>query len=161
MALPVGTLGVLPTLTVAGKVFTNISTDASTGLIVLYGFSGGTSNTVGVFTLPNATANYQVPANKTLRILALEGYAANTAGTSAIDLMYGTSSVAVGTSDPAGAVRNGNAASGRGLALVMSAVVGAYFSKAQNFTIPQNDYVYFSVNATNSSPVLTAYGYLE
>jgi hypothetical protein len=61
MATQIGTLGNIPTLTVAGVVYTDL-----TNLIVLAAYATGTNNGTG--RRPGATSGYQVTAGKTLTI---------------------------------------------------------------------------------------------
>lgn len=149
--------------TPSSRTLTNLTTGTSVGsFVMLHCFSGGTANTVGDCTLPNSSSEYQVPAGVTqLRIVAADGVSHNASGQCDIDLMYGTASIATGTTDPAGAVRNGAAGSGRGIALTLTTAIGNSMGRPQNFTVPANDYVYISLAATNCSPTVTLYGYLE
>jgi hypothetical protein len=62
MATPIGTLGTIPTLTVGGRVYTDLTT-----LKIVVGMtkSGGVN---GTFRVPKATSGYQVTTGKTLTV---------------------------------------------------------------------------------------------
>ena len=65
MPAPIGTLGNVPALTVAGRVFTDVST-----LKILTGEYSGTSLRTS-FREGTSTTNYSVPVGKTFQILAV------------------------------------------------------------------------------------------
>lgn len=93
----IGTLGTIDTITVGGRVFTNL-----TSLIILYGWADGTgtSNRCTLRTA-NGSAGYQVTTGKTLTIRAVRFQttgASNTAGVSPGNLAYADNDVGVATS---------------------------------------------------------------
>lgn len=65
MATPIGTLGTIPTLTVGGRVFTDLST-----LITVVGSIVQATGTNSTCRAPVATAGYQVTTGKTYTIWA-------------------------------------------------------------------------------------------
>jgi hypothetical protein len=67
MATPIGTLGTVPTLTVANRVFTDLGSD----FVMLYGaFEGNSTGAHSTPRLANASSGYQVASGKTLTIYA-------------------------------------------------------------------------------------------
>ena len=89
MATPIGTLGTIPTLTVGGRVFTDLE-----NLIELSG-AGSSTSIYSTLRLSGASSGYQVPVGKILQIRAVQ-FTATTpavlaAGYSDTDVGYATS----------------------------------------------------------------------
>jgi len=142
-------------LTIGGRVFTDLK-----NLIVLH--TGlATTNTYSTARLPNGTSGYQVPASKTLRILAVKcsivktvdsgtniglGYSDNDAG---IDVAVGllTNPVHCG-----GAITVPVLASGKETAYSVANVEAPL-----NFTVPTGKYLF----GRHASQGMTFFGYLE
>lgn len=74
MATPIGTLGTIPTLTVGGRVFTDLTT-----LIILAGYQGSNARTT--LRVPGASSGYPVTTGKTLTVHAARFSCSNTPGT--------------------------------------------------------------------------------
>lgn len=88
MAKPIGTLGTIPTLTVGGRVFTDL-----TNLLVL-GAYNGTGTKYATFRKNNTSAGYFVTSGKTLTISALNVQSQDTStSTSSVGLGYSTQDV--------------------------------------------------------------------
>lgn len=86
MATPIGTLGTIPTLTVAGRVFTDLTT-----LITLHAIAGGSN--YATFRLPNGTSGYQVTTGKTYTVYAAKTYLTAAAGWTSMTIGYGDNDV--------------------------------------------------------------------
>lgn len=90
MAVAIGNLGTIPTLTVGNRVFTDL-----TNLITLSGFVSGGGN-YGTMRAPNGTAGYQVTAGKTYTIHSLIITGGGVTGTGAGTILYGNTDVGTG-----------------------------------------------------------------
>lgn len=148
-----------PTLTVGGRVFTNLSTDTTTGLIMLLAYTTGTGYN-STFRSPNATSGYAVPAAKTLRVLAMRIFAPYTAQSSESSIGYADNDVGIATTTAfTNAVRMGGAY----LAGANINLIGASYSEAAlNFTIPTGKYPMFDSGAVASTKTCVhIFGYLE
>jgi hypothetical protein len=89
MARPIGTLGVIDTITVGGRVFTDVST-----LKILNGFVATNNNSV-LSDVSTATNGYIVPALKTFTIYALKAFHTGTSASSnQINILYADNNVA-------------------------------------------------------------------
>ena len=75
MAKPIGTLGTIPTITVGGRVFTDLD-----NLIVLTAYAQTGTAAGATFREPVASSGYQVPGGQTLRILAVTARVVYAAG---------------------------------------------------------------------------------
>lgn len=148
----IGTLGTIDSITVGGRVFTDL-----TNLIILHaGLSTG--GDFSTFRKASGSAGYQVTAGKTLHIYALDAWANATNVQSSIILLYGDTDVGQtsgsGPTNPvylAGSttyqIADYNNGTGGGI---------VYKASALDFPIPSTKYVaYLSGNL--SSVVL--YGY--
>lgn len=158
MATPIGTLGAVPTLTVGGRVFTDLP-----NLIILYGkvVTGGRFTTLR---RGNDTAGYQVTAGKTFTIGAIWGTAEVASSQAAINLLYGNTDVGLDSASApttpiylAGDATNVIAA---GVALLGAAgTPNASFSSfpGLDFRVPATKYPAFKGSAVGTN--LVVYGY--
>lgn len=89
MATPIGTLGTIPSLTVGGQVFTDLTT-----LIVLYG-SVATTTRYTTLRKPGATSGYQVTTGKTMTIRAAKINYITPTGSPTINFLYGDTDVGI------------------------------------------------------------------
>ncbi len=106
MAQPISNLGTIPTLSVGGRVFTDLTT-----LIVLAG-GNLTINRYSTLRKPNGTAGYQVTVGKTLRIDACRIWTTSTGGLCNVGLLYGDTDVGLDSaSAPTTAVSYGGSSS--------------------------------------------------
>lgn len=133
MAKPIGTIGNIPTITVGGRVFTDL-----TNLIQLMNYVNDTS--YATFRAPNGTAGYAVTASTTLQVKAVIVHPGST-GAPSISLGYGDNDVGIGSgAAPTNAVWNAGskdimAVTGRG----NTGSVGSQGAVA-NFNIPAGKY---------------------
>lgn len=153
MAKPIGTLGVIPTLTVGGWTFTDLTT-----LIILHAAS---SNSGDFYTLrkSNASAGYQVTAGKTYTINAVE-IAMATVGSSIYYFGYGDTDVGfVSASPPTNAFYLANDSTLGGQLLPMALPVGQILGIPMIFPIPALKYVFMSPAASAIVGSITTFGY--
>lgn len=160
MANPIGNLGTIPTLTVGGRVFTDLTT-----IIILGGYCGGSSAQKTTARKANGTAGYAVTSGKTLTHYAYRGTAlqyTSSVGSSGLHkLSYSTNDVGMaGNTSFSGQVYMfGDAtASGVGSAIAAASVNGVYES-ALNFAVPQNDYTGMESSSTSAPAGFLLYGY--
>lgn len=142
-------------LTVGGRVFTDLK-----NLIVLY-CGNAASNTYSTARLPNATAGYEVPGGKTLRISAMRiaSFSGTGSGTS---IGIGYSDNDAGIDVAVGSLTNPVHCGGStGVTIVSGGRETGYFAAdreaSTNFTVPTGKYLF----ARGSSLSLIVYGYLE
>ena len=141
----------IPNLMVAGRTFTDL-----TNLIVLNGICDNT-NQYATLRLPNGTSGYQVPASRTLRILAVSATFSVVTGAAAVSIGYGDTDVGFSAaSAPTTPVSLSNG--GRAMYVGAGALKPPY-EMATNFTVPTGKYPYVSNSLSLGS--ITVYGYLE
>lgn len=153
MATPIGTLGTIPTLTVGGRVFTDLTT-----LKVLHA-SVSTDTRASTFRAEGATAGYPVTTAKTLTIAAINiynisgnngkwrfGYADNDVGFDSATAL--TNPIHMAASTDTGFNVPGNSAT--------TWANNGYVNPL--FPIPATKY-FFVVLSTTSTSQVVAYGY--
>lgn len=152
MATPIGTLGTIPSLTVGGRVFTDL-----TNLIILSASTGGSANNVSTLRKFGASSGYQVTTGKTLTIYAIKVISQSSTG-EALNFGYGDTDVGIraGTTNPTNAVF----AIGDSSNMLISGLsqVGGVTELAINLAVPSLKYVFAKAGDTGVSGFL-AYGY--
>ncbi len=152
MAKPIGTLGVIDTLTVGGRVFTDVTSN-----LIIIGSSGpnGTGNH-NTMRKPGSASGYQVTSGKTLTLYAFSAIASVLGSGGGIQFAYGSTDVGFNSnSAPAGVFYFG---SGSANATEFSlSPVGTTVQGAIHHPIPALNYAdCLSATATNT---LTCYAY--
>lgn len=139
---PVGGSPAVPSLTVGGRVFTDLS-----NLITLYGYLGSNGKTT--FRKTGAVSGYQVTSGKTLTLAAIRCFndTAYTAG-AGFQLFYSDNDTGVASvTVPTNPVYYGNdAANG----WIYQAQSGVSLEQILNFPIPSGKYVGGAGGASNS-----------
>lgn len=103
---PIGTLGTVPTITIANRVMT----DLSSNLLVLYAHNTSGAGRFATFRKYGATAGYQVTAGKTMTVIALRANQQSVSAAPGIKLMYSDNDVQFDSSTtPTNPVYVGNA----------------------------------------------------
>lgn len=154
---PVGTLGTIPQLTIAGRTFTDL-----TNLIVLYCYAN-TANDYSTCRKANGVAGYQVTSGKTYTISAAkfcneEGV---TATYNSFNIMYGTNDVGFNSSSaPTGVVRQFGVPAGTSVYSPQSnnGTGDGCVGNTVDLQVPQNDYVSIQVIASKVA-IAVLYGY--
>ncbi len=147
MPTPIGTLGNVPSLTVGGRVFTDL-----TNLIVLT--AAHSAGNLSTLRLPGASSGYQVPAGKTLKIWAIRQYTTSSyvAPTS---LGYGDTDVGYNSgSTPTNPIYYSVGAN----AYTAGATTGITETSLL-FSVPTGKYVFGSTSGQQGGT--TVFGYLE
>jgi len=146
----------IPTLTVGGRVFTDLS-----NLIVLYGYASGTTTIYCSLRLATASAGYQVTSGKTLRILALEAHSVYTTAAAANGVLPGYTDDDVGMNSSTVGTNRVSVTAGAGSLIfppVNSAL--AYSQMPIDWRIPATKYPGFVVqSATLVNIGIRAFGY--
>jgi hypothetical protein len=157
--------GVVPTggqvcLSVEGKNFYDCA-----NLVILYCITDTTNNNC-TFRESGATAGYQVPANKVLRIVAYTAKATIVAASDIARSGIGYADADVGVST-ASALTNAVYIAG-GATIASAVLTGSTNSNLQlvptNFEVPENKYPAASQSSSSTASKImfhTAYGYLE
>ncbi len=154
MAKPIGTLGVITTLTVGGVVFT----DLSSNLIVLVGANNNA--TLGsTLRKANGSAGYPITAAKTYTVQACKAIcSAITAGT----INFGYADNDIGLDAAYSGLTNpkycGGDANWSGIAIPSNAVLGTIMEYAPFFPIPAGKYLFMNSTAASTNGFIT-YGY--
>lgn len=148
----------MPTLTIGGKVLTDLR-----NVIRLNAFATGTSTVRSTARLDSASSGYQVPATKSLRIIAARFR--NGGGTIAqVAIGYSDNDVGITAST---ALTNGVFASGSAtVATTVPAVAAVAFAglaeASLNFVVPTGKYVVMQKDTTSNVDMqCELYGYLE
>lgn len=142
MARPIGTLGVIPTLTIAGRVFTDLTTLIITGGVVV------TPGNRTSLRLPNGSAGYPVTALKTLNIVAIEVQNSSAAGNADAVTQFGYGDNDVGV-DSATAITNPVYYGGSATNSIMAPAAAQSTQQfILNFNVPAGKYVFFQNNAS-------------
>lgn len=152
MARAIGTLGTIDSITVGGRVFTDL-----TNIITLIGVcTAGTGNSS--LRLLNGTAGYPVTTAKTLKILAIAVQILGTGATDSFGLGYSDNDVGFGTATaPTNPVYVGGAAINQ--YTPAGSLQSLYeFNYGGGFSIPAAKFVLIQ-NAGSSQISVTAYGY--
>jgi hypothetical protein len=156
MATPIGTLGTIPTLTVGGRVFTDLST-----LITLV-TAIQTANRSGTFRLTNGSSGYPVTASKTLTVSAMSVISTNqVAGNSAGVASFGYADNDVGVNSATALttpVYYGGSAL-IGLAPVGEPSFGGEFQYSVKLVVPAGKYPFAVQDGSANILVIHAYGY--
>ena len=139
MAIPIGTLGTIPTLTVGGRVFTDL-----TNLIILYGMSTTSTHNWSTLRKQNGSSGYTVTSGKTLTINAVTCITPNSTAP-AVSLLYGTSDVGLDSgSAPTGAVYLAGGSSTNTIYISQCASSGSSLSQISSgsvdFQVPAGKY---------------------
>lgn len=146
--------GIRPSLTVGGRVMTDMS-----NLIVLHArFASGANRYFGACK-SNGTAAYQVTAGKTLRIIAARVAVGTAASGGPIALGYSDAAITLaGTAGaPTNPIYNGGS---NGVYTATTGVLGVT-EFALNFTIPATKYVHHDQGTATADGAVTYYGYEE
>lgn len=147
MANPISNLGTVPTLTVGGYVFVDLTT-----LIHLVMGVGG--NPYSTFRLQNGTAGYPVAALKTLKTKAIKHVAISAA--TAIQIGYGDTDVGFNAgSAPTTPVYRGGAALST-IAVTYAASVGVDREAPLDFSVPAGKYLF---SETIAGCIASVFGY--
>jgi hypothetical protein len=147
----------VPTLTIGGRVFTDL-----TNLIRL-NFQTGAANNFCTMRLSNGTSGYQVPVGKTLRIAAIE-WSISAAASAFVDLHYSDNDLgfASATARTNPVLNSGvTDATAAGVQGITTAAAGSYYTKQCDFTVPAQKYPGIQDGNNTSGLSGTAYGYLE
>ena len=157
MSKPIGTLGTIPTLTVGGRVLTDLA-----NLIELHGYVDGATNTYGTPRKPGASAGYTPSGANKFRIVAMRVVAHTTTGN--LYLSYGDNDVGVTSASAAtntvyiGADANlGNIFSAAGLTDDPKYA----YEISVDFLIPNTKYPQVGGNAGSGVFKIQLYGYEE
>lgn len=152
--MKVSNSGAVPSLTVGGRVFTDLA-----NLITLECFhtSGGSANST--FRVPGGAAGYQVPAGKTLRLWAAS-MMCNAASSGSPALLYSDNDVGQQT---ATAYTNPSYKAGADAVpfLYSEGALTSPVERGMNWTIPTGKYVGMKVTGNTNTIQMTVYGYLE
>lgn len=158
MSVAIGNLGTIPSLTVGGVVFT----DLSAALIVLYG-SVATTTRYTTLRRTTATAGYQTTSGKTLTIRACKITYISLTGNPTINLLYGDTDVGLNSSSaPTNPVYlGGDSSSSCGVLGGSSGAASgpvSYGETAPFFNTPSTKYsaMFLNIEATTN---MLAYGY--
>lgn len=159
MAKPIGTLGVIDTLTVGGRVFTDLA-----NLKTLVAQEGASATTVNcTFREVGTNTGYVVPGGKTFKLFAISiiNVTANLSDSaSAFDLIYADNDVGFGTNTAfTNRVYMGGAS---GLVRFASrGLLGTSLEVSVNFNIPAGKYpaIESIFQATGQEKMVIAYGY--
>lgn len=153
MSIPVGTLGTSESLSIGGRVFTDL-----TNLIVLRAQSVGTAGHYNTFRKLNGTAGYQVTAGKTLTILAIKWNNLVASAGAGSTLLYGTNDVGLDSaSAPTGATFQFGTSSGTAVVEIDSNATSIHEADC-NFQVPAADYPAMYSLGTGQQ-IVTIYGY--
>lgn len=154
MATPIGTLGTIPTLTVGGRVFTDLTT-----LIILGGYALS-NNSFASLRKPNGSAAYSITTAKTYTIYAAKLIGYTLGGTGYINVLYGDTDAGMdAASAPTNAVYcNGDAAT-RYAGVGASSTGTGYFLDGSHtpFAVPAGKYV--ASKFLNGGGTAFVYGY--
>lgn len=131
----IGTLGTIDTITVGGRVLTNLAS-----LITLNAILDGTNANWSTFRASNASAGYQVTAGKTLALVGANFSIVGAAASSGGILLYGDTDVTLSSgSAPTNPVYIFGDDPGVGVP-VMNGTADGIFGMALNFSIPSAKY---------------------
>lgn len=153
----IGTLGTIDTLTVGGRVFSNLSS-----LIQLYGCVLSATNRYTSFRKPNTTSGY-APSGVTFRVCAItaQSYITNTQNAASIYYADNDSGIA-STTAPVNPVYVGGSAGNSGLIselLAATTTVGDETIYILDFVIPSGKFLGVDNNAQANQVVYKVYGY--
>lgn len=149
MAKPIGTLGTVTTITVGGKVFTDL-----TNLKILHCFTSSTGGN-GTFRLNGTSVGYQAGANG-FQIQAVRAFTATSGIDSSGQLLYSDNDVGFNSTT---AFTNPVYSYGVAGAADLLFKTGTIFETAVNFTIPNTKYVSFAAPTATSIYSIVVYGY--
>lgn len=155
MATQIGTLGNIPTLTIGGRVFTDLST-----LIELTGYCNTNAN--ASLRLYSGSAGYQVTTGKTLTIGACKLSAATSSSNVTFNLGYADNDVGLDSSTAfTSAVWRGGSSSNRIVAFIVgsSGVSTSSVEMGIKVNCIAQKYVAFSGVAGAGGVYITAWGY--
>lgn len=152
MPKPIGTLGTIPTLTVAGRVFTDLD-----NLKILRGRVADSTNSYGTFREENGSAGYTPSGLNNFRVRAIRVIGDSGSG----DLYFGQSDDDVGASSagaPTNFVPPGNSTV---LGLIANLGVRNDIELPSDFLVENGKYLSLSGAATAASATVEVYGYEE
>lgn len=137
----------IDTLTVGGRVFTNIS-----GLLQLYANIVASTGTNSTFRKPGAASGYQVPASKTFTVAAVRVINNSVAGLIATTLLYGDADVGMaGTTAFTNATYIAGASAASQFFGGSNAAVNFVQETSTNFAVPTTKYP--SITSTSACEV--------
>lgn len=145
MAKPIGTLGTIPSITIGGRVFTDLD-----NLLILGANMSG--NKYWTFAEGNGTGDYQVPVGKTLQVLAVQTVC-TTASNGVSILLYGDNAVDNSSTPPTNPVFQFNNKNS------FSAQPGVH-SFITDFEVPAGKYIHALDNDTSGSFGMFLFCYL-
>lgn len=153
MARPIGTLGVIDTITIGGRLFTDITT-----LITLTG-SGTTGYTT--LRLPSGTAGYPVTAAKTFKVHATRCYGESAVGSASnISLGYGDNDVGYVGAAPTTPIYLGGGTVGQ-FSIIFSAVSATQGALELAFTnpfaAPAAKYLFVNISGNQGNAMIFGY----
>lgn len=156
MANPIGNLGTIPTLTVANRVFTDLTT-----LIILHGPVSTAGRWSGM-RISNGTAARQTTSAKTLTMYALALVSAAATGNAVANVLYGDTDVGLNAAAaPTNPVYMAGTSTTTDYPLQGAAAAsGAYLQKAEiacAFQVPASKYP--TVQVASSNGVVNAFCY--
>jgi len=148
----VNTPGTIPSLTVAGRVFTDLS-----NLIVLYSAFAGVGAGYSTPRLSSASSGYRVPVGKSFRVLAVQVQTNNAVANSGVTLGYqDTDTGACSNTAPT----NGVVIGGTNLYAYMGVGEVGVIEYPCDFSIPAGKYLATYNGNTASAGFLKIFGYV-
>lgn len=146
---PIGTLGVVPSLTVANYVFTDID-----NLVTLWASVGGNNSTLRK---TNTTAGYQVPVGKSFKIYAIR-FTSGSAANADLYLNYSDNDVGMGTATaPTNAVYVYDSSTNRLISQGPATISSGIEVFLGPFVVPAGKYVTLKTTAGNGT--IQVFGY--
>lgn len=155
MATPIGTLGTIPTLTVGGRVFTDLTT-----LIELTGFCGNT-NTNASLRLYSGSSGYQVTVGKTLTLHAQQISWTTASGSAGFALGYADNDVGMDSGTAfTNPVWRGGTSSNKGIyPTITTGSSGSIYQTAFKVNCIAQKYVAFNGTSGVGGNYITTWGY--
>lgn len=148
----IGTLGTIPTITVGGRVFTDLE-----NLISLTGYAAASPNVIGVMTKQNGPVpfeNYQVPSGKSFNCLAMSGNGYGTSASRGFQLGYNDDEL-----DPSQTYQSGDSEVATAVflnfAMYTTGAPGDTVERPCNILLPEDKYAICGAEVG----YLTVYGY--
>lgn len=147
--------GVIPTLTIAGRVFSDTK-----NLKILRGNIGSNTNRYTTTRISSGSGGYQVPVGYQLRVLAVRIDTVTGAAGSNLTILYSDNDQGIGTTTaPTNPVYMGGAA---GSSYITGGITAAGEKETPvDFVIPAGKYLGFDGQGNSISCQVQAYGYLE
>lgn len=138
MAKPIGTLGIIETVTVGGHVITDV-----TNLITAGGWINAGGNAYVTARKVNTTAGYQVTAGKTFHAYAVKVLSNDTGTAVGFGLAYGDNDLGASATVtvPTNFVSEFGGASGSDLSGLYKTILGSQMEISSQFTIPATKYM--------------------